>query len=199
MKLVDNWDETCPDRGLKVWFGMLWFRRVLNFTLYLVFCFMLGTGLLLTLRLVPGREGGKGLEVWGMSRHEWGDIHYAVSLVFLVLVVVHLWMERKWLAKVAAKGGTWKLVGGLSVGAVLVIGLATLPVKRDGERVSGSTPTEAGGCGEGQRKRHRHGRAQVVEEVAPGESASESSSERGQGRQRRMRGGRTDGAGESSQ
>jgi len=49
--------------------------RLLNALLWLVFCAMAGTGLLLAFRLPSGSRGGRGLSALGMARHEWGDWH----------------------------------------------------------------------------------------------------------------------------
>ena len=56
------------------------FRRILNLLLYLSFCVMVGTGLLMAYRLIPGSRGGQGLEVLGWNRHEWGALHTWVPM-----------------------------------------------------------------------------------------------------------------------
>ena len=66
------------------------FRRILNLLLYLSSCVMVGTGLLMAYRLIPGSRGGQGLEVLGWNRHEWGALHTRVSYVFITLVAAHL-------------------------------------------------------------------------------------------------------------
>ncbi len=48
-------------------------RRFLNLILYLSFCVMIGTGLMMGYRIVPGSRGGRGLEVLGWNRHQWGE------------------------------------------------------------------------------------------------------------------------------
>ena len=56
--------------------------------LWLVFCAMAGTGLLLAFRLPPGFRGGAGLAVMGWTRHQWGDLHTWLSYAFLGLIAV---------------------------------------------------------------------------------------------------------------
>lgn len=59
-----------------------------------------------------GSGGGPGwraaarpvLEFWGMSRHEWGDIHFWVSMLFLAAIAVHLGLHWKWIC-VSFSGG----------------------------------------------------------------------------------------------
>lgn len=104
--------------------------RILNLALYLIFCAMLGTGLLIAYKLPPRVRGGGGrLTVLDLNRHEWGDIHLWMSYAFVFLVVAHLAMNWKWLVKVAVRLRMWKLVLGLAVGVLLVGGVLLLPVK----------------------------------------------------------------------
>lgn len=54
------------------------------------------TGLLLAYRLPPrmGRNSGT---VLGLDRHQWGDVHFWISNVFLLLVAVHLCLHWRWI------------------------------------------------------------------------------------------------------
>ena len=108
----------------------LLFRRVLNLSLYLSLCLMIGTGLLMAYRLVPGSRGGQGLEMLGWNRHEWGDLHTWVSYLFVTLVVSHLAMSWTWLVKCAAQGRAWRLAAGLIAGAAIIGSLLLLPLER---------------------------------------------------------------------
>jgi hypothetical protein len=92
-------------------------RRILNLLLYLSFCVMIGTGLMMAYRLVPGSRGGRGLEVLGWNRHQWGDFHTWVAFLFVALILIHLALNWAWLVKCAAKGLPWRLAAGLLVGA----------------------------------------------------------------------------------
>ena len=98
-------------------------NRLLNLTLYLVCCACAGTGLLLAFRLPPRSRGGHGLQVLGLDRHEWGDVHFVLALIMVGLTVIHLALHRKWLVKVAASRHLWHLIAGLALGLGLV-GLA---------------------------------------------------------------------------
>ena len=78
-----------------------WINRVLNLTLYLCICLMIGTGLTLAFRLPPGSQGGRGQLVASLRRHEWGDIHEMIGYAFIVLVLTHLFLHWNWLIRIA--------------------------------------------------------------------------------------------------
>ena len=108
--------------------------RVLNALLWLVFCGMAGTGLLLAFRLPPGSRGGAGLTAMGWGRHDWGDVHTWLSYVFLFLIAAHLTLHWRWLWQVAAKRRAWPLLAGLGAGLLLLIWLVSQPVVSHGGR-----------------------------------------------------------------
>lgn len=101
-------------------------RRVLNYVLYLLFCFLIGTGLMLDYKLPHGRDA-RGITLWGMDRHEWGDWHTWVGYIFAVLIIIHLWLARKWLVSIAVKRHATYLYAGLALGLLLVAGLLLTP------------------------------------------------------------------------
>lgn len=106
------------------------FRRTLNLFLYLSLCLMIGTGLLMAYRLVPGSRGGQGLQVLGWTRHDWGDMHTWISYFFVALVVAHLGISWTWLVKCAAQGRGWRLAAGLLAGAAIIGVFLLLPIDR---------------------------------------------------------------------
>jgi len=106
----------------------IFLMRVLNLGLYLSLCALAGTGLLLSFRLPPGSRGGRGLQVLGMNRHDWGDIHFWIGMAFLTLILIHLAQNWKWLRMVAARQKVWPLALGLGVGLTIIAGFLLLPV-----------------------------------------------------------------------
>ena len=57
------------------------------------------TGLIIYAILPPGsggRGGGHQLSLWGLSRHDVGDIHFYLALTLLACLIVHLWLHWKW-------------------------------------------------------------------------------------------------------
>jgi len=67
-----------------------------------------GTGLVIEYALPPGtgggwvERGGRGVgrgevpEWFGLTRHEWGDVHYVLALSFLALMALHLALHAGW-------------------------------------------------------------------------------------------------------
>jgi len=87
-------------------------RATVNFIVDLVsFVDLLGmafTGIIMKYVLPPGTggcgrllHGGRGREhikeLWSMSRHEWGRIHYCLALLFLALIVAHIVLHWSWI------------------------------------------------------------------------------------------------------
>ena len=103
--------------------------RIINFLLYLSFCALVGTGALLTWKLVPGSRGGRGLSVLGMGRHDWGDLHFWLGVAFIALTVLHLLLNWAWLKKIASKSYAWRLWLGIGLGAVIIVGIYSLPMQ----------------------------------------------------------------------
>jgi hypothetical protein len=87
-------------------------RGTLNFVVVLVsfinLVFLALIGLIMKYVLPPG-SGGRGhgfrgglepgqvKELWSMTRHEWGDIHFYFALFFLALMAVHIVLHWSWI------------------------------------------------------------------------------------------------------
>lgn len=66
------------------------------------------TGLIMKLVLPPGTggrgqalHGGRGAEyiktLLSMGRHDWGDIHFCLAAIFIVLMLVHIILHYNWI------------------------------------------------------------------------------------------------------
>jgi len=86
-------------------------RNILNFILDLVALLdligMTFTGVIMKYILPPGsggrgqmlHGGGSGINVkdfWSMTRHEWGSIHFYMSVIFIALIVIHIILHWTW-------------------------------------------------------------------------------------------------------
>ncbi|MGN6368427.1 MAG: DUF4405 domain-containing protein [Phycisphaerae bacterium] len=73
-------------------------RNTLNFVLDVLLGVlvmgMVATGLLMRWVLPPG--SGERLTVWGLSRHDWGDVHFWVSAGIGAVLLVHLALHWQW-------------------------------------------------------------------------------------------------------
>lgn len=102
------------------------------------------TGLMLRYQMPPGSGGlhgsgsgaGAGARpvtvVWGLSRHEWGSIHYWIALLLMGVLAVHLLLHWKWIGcalrgkpHADVSGGRFAL--GIA-GLVLIVPLAAAPL-----------------------------------------------------------------------
>ena len=108
-------------------------KSTLNFILdicsYISFVFLCTTGFLMYYLLPPGT--GHRYQIMGLDRHQWGDLHFWVSLFFLATIVLHLVLHWKWIwIMLRGKGKTqWSLRGIIGLtGAMLIILFFTLPL-----------------------------------------------------------------------
>ena len=74
----------------------------------LLFFGLVSTGTIMAFILPPRMGGGGRATLMGLDRHGWGDIHFWISVGFLAMVVLHLFLHWRWL---------WGIVGGGTGGA----------------------------------------------------------------------------------
>ena len=90
------------------------------------------TGLILKWKLPPGSGRVEGAEhpidlLWGWDRHEWGQLHFAVSVALLAILSLHVALHWKWvIAMFRGKGGAAQEPRALLGVVGLVLLLATL-------------------------------------------------------------------------
>ncbi len=98
----------------------------------------ISTGLLLKFVLTPGsgrieiisRGGHRMINVFfGLTRHEWGQIHFYIAAVFVVLLIAHLILHWSWIKATIfdVKGGpeSWKRKI-IAIGILFIIIFAVL-------------------------------------------------------------------------
>ncbi len=115
---------------------------------FICFVFLVSTGVILHYILPPG--SGHSKSIWGMGRHDWGDIHFYFSVGFLAILVLHLFLHWKWIVSLI-KGRQRKTSGrrallGL-VGALAILAIALAPIL---------TPMEGSGQGKQQMEERTH-------------------------------------------
>lgn len=114
---------------------------------YLGMMAMVSTGLLLMYIMPPGTggchgEGGARITLLGLSRHEWGKVHWYVAIGLIVVAAVHVLLHWRWVTNTlasllrpsgakAAAGLAPLLVlgilGGATIAAPWVVGTETHP------------------------------------------------------------------------
>ncbi|MBL1140845.1 MAG: DUF4405 domain-containing protein [Proteobacteria bacterium] len=98
---------------------------------------LISTGTLIKFSLPP-KSGNA--SIWGLTRHEWGDIHFYISIVFLCIITIHLFLHLKFI-KAALSGKTsretgYRIVAGFIGLTVLILFLVSpfiSPVESGGE------------------------------------------------------------------
>ena len=118
---------------------------------YLGMMSMLSTGLMLMYIMPPGTggchgEGGARITLLGLSRHEWGKVHWYVAVGLIVVAAVHVLLHWKWVTntlanltrpsvsrKAAGAGPLLVLgiVGAAAIAAPWIIGTETHPTGGD--------------------------------------------------------------------
>jgi hypothetical protein len=122
-------------------------RPNLNFIIDVVafvgFVTLTTTGVLMRYLLPPG--SGRHSTIWSLDRHEWGDIHFWISVAFFSLLALHLLLHWRWIVSAVSRqhheaSGFRAGLGivGLVTVVALALSLLLTPVERDpvGNRAS---------------------------------------------------------------
>lgn len=107
------------------------------------FVFLATTGILLRYQLPPGSGrvesigGGRHSAektvsaLWGLTRHEWGNVHYYIALALMAVLAFHLALHWKWIVCVTrgkpVEGSGYRLLLGI-LGLAGILLLATAPL-----------------------------------------------------------------------
>ena len=95
---------------------------------FISFIFVVSTGVLMRYVLPP--RSGQSVEIFGMSRHEWGDIHFYITFVFLAILSIHLILHWRFIRNIfhgrIKEAGISRLILGL-VGLLAVLAVAVAP------------------------------------------------------------------------
>jgi hypothetical protein len=108
-------------------------RVATDILMYVAMSFLAGTGLLIYYRLIPGSSGGRGLTLFGLSRHEWGTYHLWASYLLIFLVVVHLVLNVAFIKNVIAAGKPWIMAVLGLIGLLIILFFLFVPIAQTGE------------------------------------------------------------------
>jgi len=95
-------------------------NRFVNISLFWTFCLLMGAGLVLKFRLADEYPYPSGTAILGLGWKDWAQLHFLLGMTMIFLVVIHLYMNRKWLLKIAAGFNRGILLGGLIIGLLLI-------------------------------------------------------------------------------
>src|SRR5210317_1582444 len=118
-------------------------RPKLNFIIdilaFIAFVLLTTTGILMRYILPPG--SGKHNLIWGMDRHEWGTIHFWISILFFSILALHLFTHWKWILSLIRgrpRDRSGYRVGLGIVGVLAIILLSIAPLLTPIESTSGN-------------------------------------------------------------
>lgn len=96
---------------------------------FICFVLLVSTGVILYYNLPKG--SGHYNTIWTLDRHQWGDIHFWIAVIFLVVLAFHVFLHWRWIVsltkgKKQPKSGQ-RIALGL-VGFLALIALAIAPI-----------------------------------------------------------------------
>jgi hypothetical protein len=108
---------------------------------FAAFLFLAATGGVLRYVLPP--RSGHFSTLWGMDRHQWGEVHFWIAATLLIALAFHLFLHWRWIVSVVR--GSRRGVSGARVGLALatvvaILGIAAAPFFGSRESKEGSPP-----------------------------------------------------------
>jgi hypothetical protein len=107
---------------------------------FAAFVLIAATGVLIRYVLPAGH--GHFSTLWGLNRHEWGDIHFWIAVVFVSALALHFVLHWRWIVaaiKGRSRNGSGVRVALAMVGVLVLAGLVAAPFFGRVER-SGRSP-----------------------------------------------------------
>ena len=102
--------------------------KIIDLLSFVALTLMISTGTLLKFTLPP-RSGDS--VVWDLTRHDWGNIHFYISVAFLLLMTAHLLVHVRFIKSVitgkASTEKNYRIAIGM-LGLITLILLAFAPV-----------------------------------------------------------------------
>lgn len=101
---------------------------VVDAVAFVAFVFLTATGVLVRYVLPPG--SGRFSTLWGMDRHEWGQLHFLTAVVLMASLGLHLFLHWRWvvcMVKGGPREGSGLRVSLAVVGVMALAGLVAAP------------------------------------------------------------------------
>jgi len=102
---------------------------IIDIIAFIAFVLLTTTGILMRYILPPG--SGKHATIWSMDRHEWGTIHFWISILFFSILALHLFTHWKWIVSLVKgrprdQSGYRVWLGVVGVLAIILLSIAPL-------------------------------------------------------------------------
>jgi hypothetical protein len=137
---------------------------IIDVVAFAFFLALVSTGIVLKYMLPPGsgrfgtephgEGGGRPVAtVWTLSRHEWGDIHFWVSVGLLAAMVLHIFLHWRWIygavrGRASGSSGRRLAAGGFALLALIAMAAAPLfSGKQYVPRETATAPAQERGAG----------------------------------------------------
>ena len=101
---------------------------LIDLLILLVFVGKIWTGLLMRYILPPGQGRGRSWTLWGMNRHDFGNIHFYLGIAFIILILIHIWLHWAWLCNTTANLFSPNRRRGTIIALIFMIALAALTI-----------------------------------------------------------------------
>jgi len=112
--------------------------KVIDLFSFISLILIISTGAFLKFTLPP-RSGGA--TVWDLTRHQWGEIHFYISIFFLLMMSIHLvfhfsFIKKAVLGKASREQNYRLIIGAVSLFVLILFSLAPLfsPVDTSNEQ-----------------------------------------------------------------
>ena len=107
-------------------------KYLIDAALFIDICSIAVIGFLMGFVIPKGNEHQAAKSFLGLHRHDWGDIHLYLSILLLILLILHLWLNWTWIIQSTKRyfGDNWKKVLWCISGAwILVLVVAWMATK----------------------------------------------------------------------
>lgn len=102
--------------------------KILDLASFIGLLLLISSGVVMRYTLPPRSRGETN---WNLTRHEWGDLHYYISIVFLVLMALHLLLHIKYIKHAllgrASRENSYRVAGG-AFGLAILLFIVFFPI-----------------------------------------------------------------------
>lgn len=99
-------------------------RKINDVVLYVLFCFLAGTGIMLEFSFVKGA----GMQtVMSLTKHDWEFLHMLAGFVMLISALLHLLLNAKFIKNALCHKRKTALFAFVALGLLIILGLSFFP------------------------------------------------------------------------